>query len=101
MAATTAAPKGYELGQTVSYIEYDGCDRVERTGAVWSYGPFDGSMWVIPDHDPRPVVAVVGRGHHKGHLVRPSLNEQAKRCVCRGKYQPDKYPCCLAYAMQA
>lgn len=71
----TAVPAGCQLGETVAYEEP--ADRsygppTIHTGTVWSYGPRDGSMWVIPDHNPKPVVVTVGRGYSKGKLLLSS-----------------------------
>jgi hypothetical protein len=69
----TAVPAGYRLGEMVTYEEpadrYPWDKPILRTATVWSYGPRDGSMWVIPDHDPTPVVVTVGRGGLKGRLL--------------------------------
>lgn len=68
-----AVPAGYDLGQTVGWDEpapdLTGLP-VRRTGTVWSYGPRDASMWVLPDDGGSPVVVDVKRCRTGRVLVR-------------------------------
>lgn len=68
-----AVPAGYRLGQKVEYIDAAAGEAapMRRTGTVWSHGPRDASMWVMPDHDPAaPVTVTVARRAGRRELIR-------------------------------
>ena len=72
-----------EPGSVITFTEWVGGGRRERTGQVWSYGAGPATRWVIPDDSPAELVTVRFRKADRLHQVITTHPEGWQRRLIR------------------